>query len=85
MLLVEKAAEELARQLAAELPVVEPLELTAEQKKIGGRELVALLKRRVAYHHSGLDYLSRAGLVEPLAKNWTTSSSGFNYWFGRRN
>lgn len=63
-----KAAEELARQLAAELPVVEPLELTAEQKKIGGRELVALLKRRVAYHHSGLDYLSRAGLVEPLAK-----------------
>ena len=28
-----KAAEELARQLAAELPVVEPLELTAEQKK----------------------------------------------------
>ena len=63
-----KAAEELARQLAAELPEVDSLELTTEQKKVGGKELVSLLKRRVAYHHSGLDYIKRAGLVEPLAK-----------------
>lgn len=63
-----KAAEELAWQLAAELPEVDSLELTTEQKKVGGKELVSLLKRRVAYHHSGLDYIKRAGLVEPLAK-----------------
>ena len=63
-----KAAEELARQLATELPEVDSLELTTEQKKVGGKELVSLLKRRVAFHHSGLDYIKRAGLVEPLAK-----------------
>ena len=62
------ASEELARQLAAELPVVEPLDLTSEQKRIAGKELAGLLKKRVAYHHSGLDYLRRAGVVEPLAK-----------------
>jgi superfamily II DNA/RNA helicase len=63
-----KAAEDLARQLATELPVTDGLELTSEQKKIAGKELSGLLKRRIAYHHSGLDYQSRAGVVEPLAK-----------------
>lgn len=63
-----KAAEDLARQLAAELPEVDSLELTAEQKGVAGKELTSLLRRRVAYHHSGLDYLKRAGVVEPLAK-----------------
>ena len=61
-------AEDLARQLAAELPPVDILELSQEQKKIAGKELTGLLKRRVAYHHSGLDYMKRAGVVEPLAK-----------------
>ena len=61
-------AEDLARQLATELPPVETLELSHEQKKVAGKELVGLLKRRVAYHHSGLDYAKRAGLIEPLAK-----------------
>ena len=37
-------------------------------KKIAGKELLSLLKRRVAYHHSGLDYSKRAGVIEPLAK-----------------
>lgn len=63
-----KAAEELARQLGAELPDTDPLELTAEQKKIAGKELSGLLRKRIAYHHSGLEYQSRAGVVEPLAK-----------------
>ena len=63
-----KAAEELARQLAVELPEADMLELTNEQKKIAGKELSSLLKKRIAYHHSGLDYQSRAGVVEPLAK-----------------
>ena len=61
-------AEDLARQLAIELPPVEVLELSQEQKKVAGKELTGLLKRRVAYHHSGLDYFKRAGVVEPLAK-----------------
>ena len=63
-----RAAEDLARQLALELPSVEPLDLTVEQKKAAGKDLASLLKRRIAYHHSGLDYLKRAGIVEPLAK-----------------
>ena len=63
-----KAAEELARQLATELPEVDALELTPGQKRVVGKELSSLLRRRVAYHHSGLDYLKRAGVVEPLAK-----------------
>ncbi len=63
-----KSAEELARQLAQELPEPEILELTPEQKQVAGKELSSLLRRRIAYHHSGLDYLKRAGVVEPLAK-----------------
>ena len=64
-----KAAEELAYELGQELPEVEALELTSEQKKIAGKELASLLRRRVSYHHSGLDYMQRAGVIEPLAKN----------------
>ena len=64
-----KAAEELAYELSQELPEVESLELTSEQKKIAGKELASLLRRRVSYHHSGLDYMQRAGVIEPLAKN----------------
>jgi len=63
-----KAAEELARQLAHELPEPEMLELTPEQRRLAGKELSSLLRRRIAFHHSGLDYLKRAGIVEPLAK-----------------
>ena len=63
-----KAAEELARQLAHELPEPEILELTSEQRRLAGKELTSLLRRRVAFHHSGIDYLKRAGIVEPLAK-----------------
>ncbi|HNX04811.1 MAG TPA: DEAD/DEAH box helicase [Opitutales bacterium] len=63
-----KSAETLARQLASMLPEDEPLELTAEQKRLAGDELSRLLRARIAYHHSGLDYRQRAGLIEPLAK-----------------
>ncbi len=63
-----RLAEEIARQIARELPEPEILELTPEQRRIAGKELSSLLRRRVAYHHSGLDYLKRAGIVEPLAK-----------------
>jgi superfamily II DNA/RNA helicase len=63
-----KDSERIARQIAASLPQDDPLELSSEQKKIAGEKLTKLLKTRVAYHHSGLSYLQRAGVVEPLAK-----------------
>ena len=62
------AAETIARQLSKEIPVDEYLLLTAEQQRLAGRGLSRLLKNRIAYHHSGLGYLQRAGVIEPLAK-----------------
>jgi len=61
-------AERLARQFARELPLADPLTLTPEQESMAGPALARLLQRRIAYHHSGLSYAQRAGLVEPLAK-----------------
>lgn len=61
-------AERLARQFARELPIADPLPLTPEQESMAGPVLAKLLQRRIAYHHSGLSYAQRAGLVEPLAK-----------------
>ncbi len=61
-------AETIATRLAARLPPGEPLSLTPAQRALAGREFAALLEKRIAYHHSGLAYAVRAGLVEPLAK-----------------
>ncbi len=61
-------AERLAREFARQLPLSDPLALTPEQESMAGPVLAKLLQRRVAYHHSGLSYAQRAGLVEPLAK-----------------
>lgn len=61
-------AERLARQFARELPLPEPLTLTPEQEQLCGPALGRLLRARVAYHHSGLSYGQRAGVIEPLAK-----------------
>jgi superfamily II DNA/RNA helicase len=63
-----QSAESLAADLARQLPTPNPLPLTTEQKLIVGDHLARLLKSRVAYHHSGLSYAARAGVVEPLAK-----------------
>src|SRR5690606_27405865 len=63
-----REAEALAARLAAALPIPDWLELTPEQRQIAGDALSKLLRQRVAYHHSGLNYLQRAGLIEPLAK-----------------
>ncbi len=62
------AAEELARTLANALPVDDPLVLSPEQTALAGETLAKLLRKRLAYHHSGLSYAARAGLIEPLAK-----------------
>lgn len=63
-----QAAEALANELARFLPNPNPLQLTQEQKLLVGEHLGRLLKSRVAYHHSGLSYGARAGVIEPLAK-----------------
>jgi replicative superfamily II helicase len=63
-----KAAESLARTLAAALPEPDTIVLTPEQKAIAGNELTRCLKQRIAFHHSGMSYAQRAALVEPLAK-----------------
>ncbi len=63
-----KDAESIAKKLADQLPQGEPLSLTNEQRALAGKDFATLLERRIAYHHSGLSYGIRAGLVEPLAK-----------------
>ncbi len=63
-----REAERLARQLARELPLPQPLTLTNEQASVLGPKLAKLIQQRVAYHHSGLSYAQRAGVIEPLAK-----------------
>ena len=60
--------ESLAAEIARYLPNPNPLHLTPEQKQIVGPHLERLLKARVSYHHSGLSYAARAGVIEPLAK-----------------
>ena len=63
-----QATEALALELSRQLPCPNPLQLSPEQKQLVGEPLAKLLKTRVAYHHSGLSYGARAGVIEPLAK-----------------
>jgi len=63
-----QAAESMASELARQLPIVNPLQLSPEQKLVVGEDLARLLKARISYHHSGLSYGARAGVIEPLAK-----------------
>lgn len=63
-----QAAESMATELARQLPNPNPLQLSPQQKALVGKHLAELLKCRVAYHHSGLSYGARAGVIEPLAK-----------------
>jgi superfamily II DNA/RNA helicase len=63
-----QAAEAMASELARQLPTPNPLQLSTEQKLIVGEHFAKLLKARVTYHHSGLSYGARAGVIEPLAK-----------------
>lgn len=63
-----QAAESMAADLARQLPTPNPLQLSTEQKQVVGEHLARLLKSRITYHHSGLSYATRAGVIEPLAK-----------------
>ena len=62
------ASEEMAQAIASAVSPRDPLPLSAEQEALAGKRLAKLLRSRVAYHHSGLSYAVRAGLIEPLAK-----------------
>jgi hypothetical protein len=64
-----RAATQLAEELAAALPHDGGPGLTPEERRLAGEDLSRLLRRGVGLHHSGLTYLQRAGLVEPLAKS----------------
>lgn len=61
-------AEAIADLLARQLPNQHPLLLSEVQRRLVGPHLASLLKARVAFHHSGLSYAARAGVIEPLAK-----------------
>jgi len=63
-----QATESLAAELARVLPNPNPLNLTVEQRALVGESMARMLKSRITYHHSGLSYAARAGVVEPLAK-----------------
>ncbi|MDQ6630871.1 MAG: DEAD/DEAH box helicase, partial [Verrucomicrobiota bacterium] len=63
-----QGTEMLAAELMRHLPNPNPLSLNSEQKIIVGDHLAKMLKSRIAYHHSGLSYAARAGVIEPLAK-----------------
>src|SRR2546425_9518115 len=63
-----QAAQALAAELARQLPTPNPCQLRPEQKQLVGEQLAKMLKNRIAYHHSGLSYAARAGIIEPLAK-----------------
>jgi superfamily II DNA/RNA helicase len=62
------ASEEMAQAIASAVSPRDPLPLSVEQEALAGKRLAKLLRSRVAYHHSGLSYAVRAGLIEPLAK-----------------
>lgn len=61
-------AEKVARQIAGAMPDDLPLVLPASLREHCPSELRPLLSKRVAFHHSGLPYAARAGIIEPLAK-----------------
>lgn len=63
-----QSAESMAAELARYLPTPNPLTLSQEQRLVVGENLARMLKSRIAYHHSGLSYAARAGVIEPLAK-----------------
>ncbi|MFM1769649.1 MAG: hypothetical protein RJA22_2178 [Verrucomicrobiota bacterium] len=63
-----QGAETLAAELTRQLPTPNPLTLRQDQKQLIGESLARMLKNRIAYHHSGLSYAARAGVIEPLAK-----------------
>jgi len=64
-----RAAEKIARKIAEVLPEDDPVRLGEKRlEQACSPELARLLRKRVAFHHSGLTYAERAAIIEPLAK-----------------
>ncbi len=63
-----KSAEKIAAQISEALPITTPIELSLVQEQALGAKFSRMVRNRVAYHHSGLSYTQRAGIIEPLAK-----------------
>jgi len=64
-----RAAEKIAARIAEALPEDDPVRLGDRAlEQLCSKELARLLKKRIAFHHSGLGYAERAAIVEPLAK-----------------
>ena len=64
-----RSAEKIARKIAEILPDNDPIELhDPALSRAAGTELTRMLRKRVAWHHSGLSFAQRAGIIEPLAK-----------------
>jgi hypothetical protein len=64
-----KAAEKIAWKVAEMLPEDDPIRLGDRKlEQACSTDLTRLLKKRVAFHHSGLGFTERAAIIEPLAK-----------------
>ncbi|MEM9015767.1 MAG: DEAD/DEAH box helicase, partial [Verrucomicrobiota bacterium] len=64
-----KAAEKIAFKVAEVLPDDQPISFDdPELQQACSSNLTRLLRKRVAFHHSGLGFAERAAIVEPLAK-----------------
>lgn len=64
-----KAAEKIAWKIAEVLPEDDPIRVgDKEIESICSGDVRRLIKKRVAFHHSGLSFAERAAVVEPLAK-----------------
>lgn len=61
-------AESIARKLSEELPCPDFLNLPKELASSAGRQLANMMRRRIAYHHSGLSAFQRAAVVEKYAR-----------------
>lgn len=64
-----RSAEKIAKKIAEVLPDDDPVRLGEKRlEQACSPELSKLLRKRVAFHHSGLTYAERAAIIEPLAK-----------------
>lgn len=63
-----RAAEQIARDIAAGLPLGIGPQLSPAQRSLAGDDLNRLLRQGVGLHHSGLTFEQRTGLIEPWAK-----------------
>ena len=63
-----RAAEQIARDIAAGLPLGNGPALSPSQRAMAGDDLNRLLRQGVGLHHSGLTFDQRTELIEPWAK-----------------